>query len=507
MADQDLKKHSTTTHDIVTGGIEGAVGSIAIDPAFRSLAGEEALNPFRKGIAKRLGIAAAVGAGATGLIGAIVSATSRKRAERKASRTEMSAIVEFAETLEDRIPRAKARNRPLVTAAGVTAIAAGASLFPAARRLIGIKARGVGAANLGIQEAARNSGGKLVADYIEAAQLGLNTGLRGKGMGKLIQHVIKNPEGSVAGVFKKVPGQYGSGDIGQRLASEHFARFRASPKSALDFWDYEHSLLHEGKHASRMANLKKNGLDTGNLMARRQKQLDEMHYGREKAHAAIKEQIETHGKSEMEAIKHVAYNSPDPQVNHYFNELAKSKTGAVDQYAKKALVSPALVAGGTAGIVYGRKRHESPADALKTSARRSVRLEAELNEVIVEFESDNSLRAGVRLDKYEKTIRAREIDRHLHDYLRASAIGAVAGAAIPAPRSLKERVLIGAGGGAAVEGVLHAAGHKDAYGEQSEDAKILQRNAPKFIGAATVVGGLVARYRRRLQAVKSVVGR
>jgi hypothetical protein len=136
-----------------------------------------------------------------------------------------------------------------------------------------------------------------------------------------------------------------------------------------------------------------------------------------------------------------------------------------------------------------------------------VRLEAELNEVIIEFESDNSLRAGVRLDKYEKTIRAREIDRHLHDYLRASAIGAAAGAAIPGPRSLKERVLIGAGGGAAVEGVLHAAGHKDAYGEQSEDAKILQRNAPKFIGAATVVGGLVARYRRRLQAVKSVVGR
>ena len=33
--------------------------------------------------------------------------------------------------------------------------------------------------NLGIEEAGRNIGGKTVADYIEAAQLGLNTGLKG----------------------------------------------------------------------------------------------------------------------------------------------------------------------------------------------------------------------------------------------------------------------------------------------------------------------------------------
>jgi uncharacterized membrane protein YebE (DUF533 family) len=97
---------------------------------------------------------------------------------------------------------------------------------------------------------------------------------------------------------------------------------------------------------------------------------------------------------------------------------------------------------------------------------------------MIEFDydpySDRSLRAGVRLDKYEKTIRAREIDRHLHNYVTSAAIGAAAGAVIPAPQSLKKRVLAGAGSGVLVAGVLHAGGYKDAYGEQSEDAKVSQ---------------------------------
>ncbi len=165
-----------------------------------------------------------------------------------------------------------------------------------------------------------------------------------------------------------VPGGYGSGDIGQRLASEHFARFRASPASALNFWDYEQGM--QVSRQDRQAGRSGGGAGASRsqtlaLTAHRRATADELHYGREKAHAAIKEQIEVHGKSEMDAIKHVAYNHDDPQVQGYFNRLAVTKAGAIDEYAKKALYSPALIAGGAGAIVAGRKKDESPAQAIE----------------------------------------------------------------------------------------------------------------------------------------------
>ncbi len=486
-------------HDIITGGIEGGLGYAAIDPFTEKILHGKALqSPLREGwaaLGKRTALYAGVGAGATGLIGAAVSLTTRKAKEKRQQLKEaqmMEAIRPGMIELETpEVPRAKKRNKT-ITAIGAAGIAAGASVFPSARRLIGIKVRQVGAKNFGIEEAGRNIGGKTVADYIEAAQLGLNTGLKGKAVGKVIEHTLAHPEGKVAKAFKKFPGQLGSGDIGQRLATEHYARFRASPKSALGFWDYEHGLMAENlvkKQDERLAAKGKTASAfTKNL---RQRDIDEMHYGREKAHSAIAEQMEIHGKSEMDAIKHVAYNHQDPQVQNYFNQLAKSKLGAVDQYAKKALISPGLIAGGTGAVIYGRKKNESPS----TAVRSAVRLER-IALGLTEFETtERTKRIGARLDKYEKTIRAREIDRHIHDYLRAAAIGGLAGAAIPGRVGLKGRVLAGAGVGVAGQGVLHSAGHVDEYGEQTEEAKVLQRNAPKYVGGAVILGGLLARRR------------
>lgn len=506
-------------HDIITGGVEGGVGVLALEPLLEKLKGVMPKNPFHGGLsqtAKRVASGAAIGAGATGLIGALVSMSSNRARQRRAQRQKdmaagpMRLVVEL-EAVVDNFPRAKKKNRPFVQAAGVAALAGGLATLPAARRLIGIKVRQVGAENLGIASAAKNKGGKMVADYIGAAQAGLNTGVKGRMVGHVIEHVMAHPEGKVAAAFKSVPGQYGSADLGQRLASEHFARFRSSPMSALNFWDYEHGLLRESKLARQTAGATARGVPLSERLTNaHQRVTDEMHYGREKAHAAIKEQIEVHGKSEMDAIKHVAYNHEDPQVQGYFNRLAETKTKAVDMYAKKSLVSPALIVAGTGGIVYGRKKNQSPRQAIGSTVRVPVTGFKRLDDFLVELDayspiSDRSLKSGVRLDKYEKSIRSGEIDRHIHDYIRAAAIGAVAGAAIPARRSLKVRVAAGAGTGTLVAGVLHSTGHQDAYGEQSEEAKILQRTTPKYIGAAAVIGGLLARRRAAHAAALRVV--
>jgi hypothetical protein len=82
------KKPNSTAHDIITGGIEGGVGVLALEPALEALSGKTVTNPLRGGavaVAKRVGTAGLIGAGATGLIGALVSVTAKKHKERKAA--------------------------------------------------------------------------------------------------------------------------------------------------------------------------------------------------------------------------------------------------------------------------------------------------------------------------------------------------------------------------------------------------------------------------------------
>lgn len=70
-------------HDIVTGGVEGGIGILATEPLLAKLGGEKVIpSPLRggiKGIGRRFGAGAVVGAGATGLIGALVSMGEKRK--------------------------------------------------------------------------------------------------------------------------------------------------------------------------------------------------------------------------------------------------------------------------------------------------------------------------------------------------------------------------------------------------------------------------------------------
>lgn len=82
-------KEPSALHDIATGGLEGSVGSLAFLPVEHRIMKGTWKNPlldeagkFSKGaLGKRLAIGGAIGAVATGLVGAGVSAISRKRKE------------------------------------------------------------------------------------------------------------------------------------------------------------------------------------------------------------------------------------------------------------------------------------------------------------------------------------------------------------------------------------------------------------------------------------------
>jgi hypothetical protein len=480
----------STVHDIVTGGIEGAVGSLAVDPLIQKVEHGAFTNPLRAGWLRRTALYGGVGATTTGLIGALVSMTSKKAKRKKEPQepVQMELIPSMLIELSD-VPRAEKHGKA-VTAAGVGAAALGISALPGAAKFIGIRGRAA-VGRLGFPSA--NPAGRFVANYIEGAQQLLNTGVRGKALGKVVQNAIEQPRGVIAKGLRATVGTGPSGKAEDMF--QHFARFRSSPMNALNHWDMETITEHSNRWARQDAAAVVRGKPMSQKAYDRRKEIWDTHaIGREKVHAAIKEQLTT-GKNEMEAIKHVAYNNSDPHVQTFFGNLAQHKEGVSKIYGAAALASPALIAAGGAGIVVGRKKDQTPRQAIvnRTPFRELERLVEYLNQ----FDYPGDLRSGVRLDKYKKQIKGREIDRHIHDYLRSAAIGSVAGAVIPAPGGLKARIIGGAGAGTLVAGVLHAAGHVDPYGEQSEEAKITQRTVPKYAGAAVVIGGLVARFRKR----------
>lgn len=181
------------------------------------------------------------------------------------------------------------------------------------------------------------------------------------------------------------------------------------------------------------------------------------------------------------------------------------------RYARTRTIGVAAHLGATAGAIQGvsnyneaERRSNAIARALRKAKQEGQQQSLSYDALLTMFEATQSAKkSGVRLDKYEKTIQAKEIDRHLHNYAGAAGLGAVAGLAIPGKIRPLGRALIGAGAGVAGAGVLHAAGHVDEYGEQTEEAKILQRKAPKYIATAAILGGLVGRYRKMNQGIRT----
>lgn len=297
--------------------------------------------------------------------------------------------------LNDAIPRSKPKFSKAATLAGGTLLAGGIATAAASLPLLRVGARGAFIKKGLIARNPRHTA-QNVADYIQGADNLLNKGITGKISGKIVQSSIRGRTASGGDLFNP----------------RHFGNFRAGPLNALKHWDAEHSWQIEHKVAERSGDLSVKSGDVGKTIAavrnrppngmnhglwnkyldKQQRTVDEMHYGREKTHAAIHEQI-NQGKNEIEAIKHVAYNSSDPQVQNYFTHLHNSKLKGFKQYAKIATISPGLIAGGAAATVYGRKKNENPRQALTRTVRAPLTgLEALINDLVEFSRGDRLLR-------------------------------------------------------------------------------------------------------------------
>ena len=249
--------------------------------------------------------------------------------------------------------------------AGLGAAAVGATLMPAAASMFRIKSRNLahsalawGASKKGLRAIIKppkgdpNRHGRFVADYVDAAQSVLNKGVQGKIAGKVLQHAKANPKGKVA---KAVGGELGDYGV------SHYARFRSGPREAMAHWDSEVGDLvnHKGKQKGILdadnnivAGANPNAVRTVN------RRRGEMDRGRKAVNDEINEQLWHHGKSESEALRHVAENTKNKDSLAYFKRLAHHNEGAADKYAKISLAAPGLViaGGATAGLSARRKQ-------------------------------------------------------------------------------------------------------------------------------------------------------
>ena len=240
----------------------------------------------------------------------------------------------------DEAGRAEKKSSSLRRAVGVGAAAVGVSLLPGAVPILKIQGRRLLRAG-GIKSA--NYHGKFVADYIDAAQGALNTGIPGRVAGRIISAAKTNPGGRV------------SRAMGGDFQVSHDARFRAGHLEALKHWDWE--VAEHFKHKGKVGEM-----TPGSTL----KGLTRLATGRAKTHAAIAHHIEQGGMNERDAIRHVATNVADPHVKNYFRTLSTQKAGAANHYARVAGLAPALVAGGAAGAVaVSRKKQNLARRVLK----------------------------------------------------------------------------------------------------------------------------------------------
>jgi hypothetical protein len=273
-----------------------------------------------------------------------------------------SGLREFAEEKQPLSLKQK-----LGIAAGVGTAAVGATLMPAAGKMFRIATRDMAHETLtgwakkrGLRSFIKppksdpNRDGRFVADYIEGAQSILNKGIQGKIAGKILRHAKANPNGKVAKVVGGELGDYGV---------SHYARFRSGPREAMKHWDSEVGDLknHIGKRdgildADNNFVPGANPAKVNNVVKRR----EQMAAGRKAVDDEISEQLWHHGKSESEALRHVAENTKNPAALQYFKNLAHHNKGAASKYAKISLAAPGLVVAGgtTAGLSVRRKEKQ-----------------------------------------------------------------------------------------------------------------------------------------------------
>jgi hypothetical protein len=269
-----------------------------------------------------------------------------------------SKLVEFAKQKEDGKLSVKQK---VGVAAGLGAAALGASLLPASVSLAKIQAREIlrgGRSRLskvkGLQKFVRppgvdaNRGGRMVADYIDASQSALNRGVHGAAVGSVLRHAKANPGGLIA---QKLGGDF---------KTSHYARFRAGPKSALDHWDWEVGEMINQQGKGRV-NSKTGQMKKGLSPERIQKEHASMARGREGFDREWKQKMYDGGLSESEALRHVATNTKNADVQSYLDRLAMTKAKAAGGYAKMSLAAPAMVAAGGAGAYASSRQRNTEA--------------------------------------------------------------------------------------------------------------------------------------------------
>jgi hypothetical protein len=269
-----------------------------------------------------------------------------------------SKLVEFAKQKEDGKLSVKQK---VGVAAGLGAAALGASLLPASVSLAKIQAREIlrgGRSRLskvkGLQKFVRppgvdaNRGGRMVADYIDASQSALNRGVHGAAVGSVLRHAKANPGGLIA---QKLGGDF---------KTSHYARFRAGPKSALDHWDWEVGEMINQQGKGRV-NSKTGQMKKGLSPERIQKEHASMARGREGFDREWKQKMYDGGLSESEALRHVATNTKNADVQSYLDRLAMTKAKVAGGYAKMSLAAPAMVAAGGAGAYASSRQRNTEA--------------------------------------------------------------------------------------------------------------------------------------------------
>lgn len=154
------------------------------------------------------------------------------------------------------------------------------------------------------------------------------------------------------------------------------------------------------------------------------------------------------------------------------------------------------------------ERSKAIARALRKARQGKTDLEADQKVILFAYDFPEARRkSGYRLDKYEKTIKAREIDRKTGNVLRGVTYGAAAGAALPVRGSIRQRALAGALSGAGLAAGMHGISPGDEYGEESEPAKVTQRRVLQIAGLGTIAGGLISRSKGSREAIRKAFGK
>lgn len=256
--------------------------------------------------------------------------------------------------------------RNLAIAGGIGAAGVGAATFAGARPFLKIAARNWIAKGEALRHG-ENAAGHFVADYMEGARKGLGDRPQRYLAKPFFESAKKNPKGLPA---KIVSNKFFDPDrLGPSFASSHMLKFQKGGIEGLNHWDWEVNKHWEHQHSvisaanPKLAKRSKSKLDTKQL---------EHYYGKEKAMRAIDHLMTNAGLDEHQAIRRVATTGMsfhpdtgvvknDAQVQKFFHNLAKNKAGAAAGYAKKGLISPALIGAGastagTAAFVGGPKK-------------------------------------------------------------------------------------------------------------------------------------------------------